>query len=178
MPYRIERLRPPVPDADIRALARLLADTVNSGSAVSFLAPLGVADAEAWWRGLFAEATPRTVILVARDDAGITGTVQLHPAWAPNQPHRGDIAKLMVDRSARGAGLGARLMEAIEREARAVGCDLLVLDTREGDAAERLYTKLGWTRVGVIPRYALDPDGASFHGTVLFYKELAAPRGT
>lgn len=157
---------------DIRALAELLVDTVDSGSAVSFLAPLPVETAEEWWRRTITTAPPRAIVLVARDGGRIVGTVQLQPSWAPNQPHRGDIAKLIVHRRARRTGLGSKLMQQIEADAASAGYRLLTLDTRRGDGAEQLYHKLGWTRVGVIPRYAVDPDGRTPHDTVIFYKEL------
>ena len=105
-PPTIERLNPPVGDADFRALAALLVDAVDSGAAVSFLAPLTLEAAEAWWRKTVRGADPRAIFLVVRNAEGIVGTVQLHPAWAPNQPHRADVAKLIVHRRARGAGLG------------------------------------------------------------------------
>lgn len=106
----IERLIPPVAEADLRALALLLVDAVESGAAVGFLAPLDLEAAQRWWHGVLATARPGAVVLVARDAAGIAGTVQLHPAWAPNQPHRAEVAKLLVHRRARGTGLGTRLM--------------------------------------------------------------------
>lgn len=173
----IERLAPPGSDADITQLAELLIDAVHGGSAVSFLAPLSMDDAREWWRNTIASARAQAIFLVARDDQGIAGTVQLHPSWAPNQPHRGDIAKLIVHRRARGAGLGSRLMLEIEDAARSAGYGLLTLDTKRGDTAERLYERLGWTRVGVIPRYAVDPDGVTPHDTVIFFKELNAIGG-
>lgn len=142
-----------------------------SGAAVSFLAPLTLEHAAAWWRATLDAAHPRAVVLVARDDAGIVGTVQLHPAWAPNQPHRAEIAKLLVHRRSRRAGLGVQLMHAIEEAARLDGFRLLTLDAKQGAPAEQLYRRLGWTAVGAIPRYALDPDGTP-HGAVIFYKEL------
>jgi GNAT superfamily N-acetyltransferase len=158
-------------DADVRSLALLLIDAVDSGAAVSFLAPLPRESAEEWWRKTLS-SSPSAMILVARDEEGIVGTVQLHPFWAPNQPHRADVAKLMVHRRARGAGLGRRLMEAVEEAARGAGLRLLTLDAKRGGAAEHLYRKLGWTHAGTIPRYALDPDGKALHDTVIFYKEL------
>ena len=170
-PLRIDRLTHPVSEADLRGLAELLVDAVTSGAAVSFLPPLTVETAEAWWRKTIATADPKTIFLVARDTEGIVGTVQLHPSWAPNQPHRGDIAKLVVHRRSRRTGLGAKLMTAIEREARQAGLTLLTLDTKQGDGAEQLYRREGWTEVGVIPKYALNPDG-TMHGTVVFYKDL------
>src|SRR5262249_43126014 len=131
----IERLVPPASDADCRGLAELLVDAVSSGAAVSFLSPLGVAQAEDWWRRMLSRPDPRTIVLVARAGRGIAGSVQLHPAWAPNQPHRADVAKLLVHRRSQRAGLGARLMESIEDEARRAGFRLLTLDARRGGAA-------------------------------------------
>src|SRR5687767_4571875 len=106
MAYVIEQLTAPVGEDDLRALGELLADTVNDGAAVSFVAPLSVETASAWWKKTIETAHPRAVFLVARDAEGIAGSVQLHPAWAPNQPHRGDIAKLLVHRRTRRSGLG------------------------------------------------------------------------
>ena len=171
--YTLEHLRPPVAEADLEGLAHLLIDAVESGAAVSFLLPLPLDRARDWWRQVIAAADPRAIVLVARDAEGITGTVQLHPAWAPNQPHRGDIAKLIVHRRARQLGLGAALMHTIEKRAREGGYKLLTLDAKRGGAAERLYRRLGWQCVGTIPRYALDTDGHTPHDTVIFYKELA-----
>jgi GNAT superfamily N-acetyltransferase len=169
----IERLQAPVTARDLRDLSRLLSDAVDSGAAVSFLAPLPESQAEEWWRGTFAALSPRAVILVARDGEGIAGSVQLHPSWAPNQPHRAEIAKLLVHRRARTAGLGSELMRAIEAEARRAGITLLTLDAKEGGAAERLYRREGWTESGRIPGYALDPDGKALHATVIFYKRIS-----
>lgn len=170
-PPVIERLARPSSEADLRALAELLADAVNAGSAVSFLPPLTVERALGWWRDTLAESGPGAVFLVARDTQGIAGGVQVHPAWAPNQPHRGDIAKLIVHRRARGQGLGTLLMEAAEAAARAAGLTLLTLDTKRGDTAERLYRRLGWTEMGSIPGFAINPDGSP-QESVFFYKHL------
>ena len=169
----IERLATPVSEADLRSLALLLVDAVESGAAVSFLT---VTEAQAldWWRKQFGAPASGSIVLVARDDQGIVGSVQLHPSWAPNQPHRADVAKLIVHRRARRRGLGAEMMAAVEREAANAGYRLLVLDSKRGDAGERLYRRLGWNVVGTIPRYALDTDGRTPHDTVLFYKELGA----
>lgn len=171
----IERLAPPVSDTDLGELADVLVDAVASGAAVSFLT-LTRPEALAWWQGVLASPDPRPIVLVARDAEGIAGTVQLHPSWAPNQPHRADVAKLMVHRRARRRGIARRLMEAVEREAAAAGYTLLVLDSKRGDAGERLYRALGWTVVGTIPRFALDTDGATPHDTVVFFRELPAAR--
>jgi len=133
--------------------------------------PFSVADARAWWQATIERADPRAVILVARDEQGIAGTVQMHPAWPPNQPHRADIAKLLVHPRARRHGIGRALMSAIEQHAHDNGFTLLTLDTARGDGAEFLYTNTGWQRVGVIPDYALYPDGRSCD-TVVFYKKV------
>jgi len=167
----IERLIPPAGDSDVRALARLLVDAVESGAAVSFLAPLTLEQAEDWWREAISAARLGAIFLVARDPDGVVGTVQLHPAWAPNQPHRAEIAKLLVHRRSHRTGLGTRLMQAIEDAARHAGFGLLTLDAKRGEAAERLYRRLGWTSAGAIPGYALDPDGTP-HDAVIFYKKL------
>jgi acetyltransferase len=170
--HTIEQLVLPVSDPDIRALALLLVDAVESGAAISFLPPLTLERAEEWWRKTIATAHPNAIFLVCRDAAGIVGTVQLHPAWAPNQPHRADIAKLMVHRRSRRTGVGRHLMQSIEDAARHAGFKLLTLDTKRGDAAEHLYPQLGWTQAGIIPNYALNSDG-TLHDTVIFYKELS-----
>lgn len=172
-PPVIERLTPPVADADLRSLAELLVDAVESGAAVSFVAPLTVGQAEAWWRRTVSASPPAgPIVLVVREGDEIVGTVQLQPAWAPNQPHRAEVAKLLVHRRGRRAGLGTRLMRAVEGAARDAGFVLMTLDAKRGGAAERLYRKLGWTHAGTIPGYAVDPDGKTPHDAVIFYKRL------
>ena len=168
----IERLKLPVSEADLASLAEVLLDAVESGAAVSFLA-LTRDQAKDWWRKLLSRPAAGAIILVARDAEGVVGTVQLHPSWAPNQPHRADVMKLMVHRRGRRQGLGRQLMLGLECEARGAGFRLLTLDSKRGDAGEALYRALGWSVVGTIPRYALDPDGTP-HDTVVFYKELLA----
>ena len=160
------------PSADIvDGLAALLMDAVDDNAGLSFMSDLTFEAAAAWWRKLLADASPRTVVLIARDEQGIVGTVQLQPAWAPNQPHRADVAKLIVHRRARGRGVARALMHAIDQQARDQDFSLLVLDTCKGGAAEQLYASLGWTRVGEVPRFALNPD-RSWCDTVFFYKQL------
>lgn len=173
----IERLRRPASDVDIQQLALLLVDAVESGAAVSFLAPLSLKRAEEWWRHTVSSASDRAIILVARDDAGIAGSVQAHPAWAPNQPHRADVVKLLVHRRARRRGIARMLMRELETAARASGFTLLTLDAKRGEAAERLYRDMGWLDAGVIPAYAFDADGTP-HDAVLLYKHLADARLT
>jgi ribosomal protein S18 acetylase RimI-like enzyme len=164
---RVERAS----DDVVRGLTDVLMDAVKSGAGVSFMSDLTTEHAAAWWRKTLDGASPRTVILVARDAQGILGTVQLQPSWAPNQPHRGDVAKLIVHRRARGRGVARALMQALELHAREQQFTLLLLDTCKGSAAERLYTSLGWTRVGEVPNFALNPDG-SWCDTVFFYRTI------
>lgn len=170
--WRIDRVVTPVSDSDLDGLSQLLVDAVDSGAAVSFLAPLPVEAARDWWRASLAGVHPRGVVLAARDPSGLIGTVQIQPAWAPNQPHRAEVVKLLVHRRARGRGVGRGLMLAIEQAAIAQGFTLLTLDARRGGVADRLYERLGWTRVGVIPRYAVDADGRGLHDTVIYFKPL------
>jgi GNAT superfamily N-acetyltransferase len=154
----IEVVPRPAAVADLAELARLLVD-VASGASVSFMSPLSVSEARQWWRTTLEQANPRAIVLVARDELGIAGSVSLHPAWPPNQPHRAEITKLLVHRRARRLGIGRALMAEIEERGRAAGFTLLTLDTVRGDPGEQLYTNAGWPRVGVIPAYALYSDG-------------------
>jgi GNAT superfamily N-acetyltransferase len=174
LPVRIERLSRDATNRDVAELTALLLDAVDSGAGVSFMAGLSAVEAETWWRASIAAVPPRGAILVARDADGIVGSVQLQPAWAPNQPHRADVAKLMVHRRGRNRGIARALMEALERAAEDAGFTLLLLDTCQGSAAERLYLSLGWVHVGVVPGFALNPDH-SLCDTVFFYKRLTAP---
>jgi len=137
------------------------------------MAPFSKADAESFFENVLREVeNGRRILLAAFLDSELVGTVQIVTATPPNQPHRADVAKLLVLRSARGQGIGARLMKQVEEDSRLAGKTLLVLDTVTGDAGEKLYTRLGWTRVGVIPNYALYPDG-NWCDTTIFYKQLS-----
>jgi GNAT superfamily N-acetyltransferase len=158
-------------------LSAVLVDCVEGGASVSFMAPMRRETADAFWRGVAdGVAAGDRVLLAAEDGEGgeILGTVQVVFAWPENQPHRGDVAKMLVRRAARRRGVGAALMRAAESAALEAGRTLLVLDTVTGGDAERLYARLGWTRVGVVPNYALMPDGRPCD-TTIFYKAL--PRG-
>jgi ribosomal protein S18 acetylase RimI-like enzyme len=153
-------------------LAAVLVDCVAGGASVSYLAPFSHADARAAFDAFAVEVEQgRRLLLAALANGEVVGTVQVILALPPNQPHRGEIAKLLVHRSARKRGVAQLLMERAEAEARAEGKTLLVLDTVTGDNAERLYERLGWTRVGVIPGYALYPDGRPCD-TTIFWKAL------
>ena len=153
-------------------LADVLFDCVAAGASVSYMAPFSHEDARRVFEVFAAEVEDgRRLLLAAFAGADLVGTVQVVLAVPPNQPHRAEIAKLLVRRSARRRGIAQRLMERAEVEARAEGRTLLVLDTVTGDAAERLYERLGWNRVGVIPDYALYPDGRPCDTTV-FWKSI------
>ena len=169
----IRRLGPNEAAASVGALADVLIDCVHGGASVSFMAPLPRDKALTFWRNV-ADGVARNerVLLVAEDASGaIVGTVQLITAMPDNQPHRADVAKMLVHRRARRQGLAQRLMAAVEAAARDAGKTVLVLDTATGGDAERLYERAHWHRVGVVPDYALMPDGA-FCGTTFFYKKL------
>ena len=161
-------------EAQARAadLAAILEDCVEGNASVSFMAPLARATALAFWRKVAdGVAAGGRILLVAEDGRGRwLGTVQLVLDLPENQPHRADLAKMLVIRDARRQGVGAALMQAAEAAARTAGRTLLVLDTASAEA-ERLYARAGWQRVGVIPDYALNPDG-SFCDTVLYYRKL------
>lgn len=163
-----------VSDEQVRQLAALLIDCVDGGASVSFMHPLPADHAERFWRRVAdgVAAGERTLLVAEHGDGTIVGTVQLLLAQPDNQPHRADVAKMLVHRSARRRGLGAALMRAAEDAARAAGKSLLVLDTVTGGDAERLYARLGWQRVGVIPDYALWPRGG-LCATTVFYRRVA-----
>jgi GNAT superfamily N-acetyltransferase len=164
---RLERLG----EGEIAALAAVLTDCVEQGASVSFMLPMTKAKAAAFWRSQ-GEAVARAeqVVLGARLNGTLVGTVSLLLAQPENQPHRADVAKMLVRHEARGRGIGARLLAAVEAEARRQGRTLLVLDTAS-EAAARLYARGGWQRVGEIPDYALWPQGG-LCATTVFYKRL------
>jgi GNAT superfamily N-acetyltransferase len=153
-------------------LADVLIDCVEGDASVSFMHPLTRDRALAFWRRVADDvAAGERALLVAEDARGVCGTVQLAFAQQENQPHRADLAKMLVHRRVRRQGLGAALMRAAEATARDCGKTLLVLDTVTGGDAERLYESLGWKRVGSIPDYALMPRGGLV-ATTVFYREL------
>ena len=160
-------------DAQVDALADLLIDCVDGGASVGFMQPLSRERAVAFWRLVERGVSAgERVLFVADDSLGTCGSVQLILAQPENQPHRADLSKLLVHRRARRQGLGAELMRAAEAAALDCGRTLLVLDTATGEA-ERLYERLGWTRVGTIPNYALLPEG-SWCATTIYYRDLSA----
>jgi GNAT superfamily N-acetyltransferase len=159
-------------DAQIDELADVLIDCVEGGASVSFMHPLTRERAVAFWRHVAQGVIARErALLVASDSHGICGTVQLVLKQPENQPHRADLAKMLVHRRARRQGLGAALMRAAEDLGRECGKTLLVLDAVTGGDASRLYARLGWERVGDIPGYALFPRGG-FCGTTYYYRGI------
>ena len=161
-----------VDEAQIDALADVLIDCVEGDASVSFMHPLTRERAVAFWRRVAGDvAAAERALLVAEDAQGLCGTVQLIFDLPENQPHRGDLAKMIVHRRVRRQGLGAALMRAAEDTARDCGKTLLVLDAVTGGDAARLYERLGWVRVGDIPRYALMPRGG-FCSTTYYYRDL------
>lgn len=173
-PFAVRALSAEEAHARAAELAGVLVDCVEGGASVSFMAPLAPEKAlDFWRRAADGVAAGARILLVAEDAATgeLAGTVQLLLDLPENQPHRAEIAKMLVRRSARRRGLGSLLMRAAADAARDAGRTLLVLDTVTGGDAERLYARLGWTRAGVIPGYALMPDGRPC-ATTIFYKSL------
>ena len=170
-PANVHRLLT-VNDVQLQSLAEVLIDCVSGGASVSFMHPLSPEKALAFWRVVAQGVTTgERALLVVEDDSGIVGTVQLVLAQPENQPHRADVAKMLVHRRARRQGLGEALMQAAEREARVCGKTLLMLDTTVGMDAERLYTRLGWQRFGEVPGHALLAHGG-LSDTAFFYRLL------
>jgi GNAT superfamily N-acetyltransferase len=168
----VRRLSPTEAREQLDALAGVLADCVAGGASVGYLDPFSHADARAVYDDYLRDAEQgRRIILGAFLDGNLVGTAQLVLAVPPNQPHRAEVARVLVHRSARRRGIAQRLMEQLEQEARAEGKTLLVLDAVTGGDAARLYDHLGWNTVGVIPDYALYPDGR-FCDTTVFWKAL------
>lgn len=163
---------PTLGEREIQGLSEVLIDCVEGGASVSFMLPMTRAKAEAYWQSIaISVARDERLVFAAEDaDGTLLGTVQVILSQPENQPHRGDLAKMLVHRRARRRGVGAALLIAAEAEAFHAGKTLLVLDTASDDA-ERLYTRQGWQYCGQIPDYALMPDGA-LCATTLFYKFL------
>jgi GNAT superfamily N-acetyltransferase len=168
----IRRLRTGELAAELDSLAHVLHDCVEGGASIGFMWPYTHEDARTFFEGVAAEVERgNRLLLAAYDEGELVGTVQVILTLPPNQPHRGEITKLLVHRGARGRGVAQRLMEAAEEEARAEGKTLLVLDAVTDGDAFRLYTRMGWTRVGDVPNFALYPDGRPC-ATTYFWKGL------
>ncbi len=170
-PWSVRRLLA-VDDGQMEALADVLIDCVEGGASVSFMLPLTRQRALAFWRRVAADVEAgRRALLIAEDAGGICGTVQLVFDLPENQPHRGDLAKMLVHHRARRKGLGEALMRAAEATAVDCGKTLLVLDAVTGGDAARLYERLGWVKVGDVPNFALYPEGG-YCSTTYYYRDL------
>ena len=169
----IRQLAAPEGRLYLQALADVLLDCVQGGASVGFMASLSKADAQSFFQNVLEQVQKgNRILLAAFIDSKLVGTIQIVTAMPPNQPHRADVAKLLVLRSARRQGVGRLLVKHVEEPARLVGKTLLVLDTVTGDPAESLYLSSGWNKLGVIPRYALYPDG-TWCDTTIFWKQLS-----
>ncbi len=159
---------------NLDALAEILEASVNAGGSIGFIQPFSMNESRDFWRRkVFPLVTQGgRILLVAETDARITGTVQLDIDLPPNQPHRGEVAKLIVHPDFRGRGIAKRLIVALENRARDLGMRLLTLDTRTGDTAEPLYSSLGFEIAGVIPGYCRAPDEDRYDSTTYMYKAL------
>lgn len=167
-------LDPHAIEANVSALAQIMADCVNMGGAIGYMAPMSTtAAARFWFNIVMPDAAQGHRIVFAAKSAGIVvGSVQLITAMPPNQPHRAEIAKMMVAPTARRQGIGRMLMEQAMARAKGMGKTLLTLDTRTGDVAAALYASVGFQVAGDIPDYALDPDGKGLHATTFLYRRL------
>ena len=158
--------------AAIPELAALIVDAVASGAGVNFLEGVSLDEAATWWRLREDDvASGRTTTFVALDDGRIVGSTLLVRSVNPNSPHRAEIGKVIVLQSHRRRGLASALMRAAEDRACSEGRWLLVLDTVSGSAADAFYRSLGWQETGVVPNYALNPDGRPWAAT-FFWKDL------
>ncbi len=171
--FRIDSLTGSQAEILIPQFIELLRDAVDSGASIGFIPPLQESDAIAFWRKIISDVDAGTrVLLVAQNDGQLVGTVQLGLETRLNSLHRAEVQKLIVHNHARGQGIGAQLMKAIEAEAHKHNRSLLVLDTIQGDSGDRLYRRLGYIEAGVIPNYARNGAGV-LEPTVLFYKLLS-----
>ena len=153
-------------------LADILVACVEAGASVSFMLPLPVAKARAYVReAARSVARSERLLFAAWSDGRIVGTAQIAFAPQENQPHRAEVQKMLVHPDARRRGLGRMLLAAAERAANESGRTLLTLDTGVGGEGESLYRAAGWQEAGVIPFYALWPDGRPC-ATRFFYRQL------
>ncbi len=174
MTHQIRLISPDEARVRREALAELFIDAVEGGAQINFIHPMTREKADRWWdKVLPGHAAGERLILVAEQEGRIDGTVQVVFAGPENQPHRADVAKMLVHSRARRKGLGARLLKAAEEAARAAGRTLLILDTVEGREGHRLYERGGWTMFGIVPGYSLEVDGVTRTPVSFFYKSLS-----
>lgn len=174
MNHVIRALSPAEARARRAELADIFVDSVEGGAQINFIAPMSREKADQWWDKAFpSHESGERIILVAERDGRLDGMVHVVFAGPENQPHRADVAKMLVHSRARRQGLGARLLAAAEEAARAAGKTLLILDTVEGREGHRLYLRGGWTMFGVVPGYSLEVDGSATTPVSFFYKDLS-----
>ena len=163
-------------EANVAALSRILVDSVADGAAIGFMAPVSAQQAKRFWLEDVRKAVEagQRLAFGARHDDELLGTVQLLTAMPPNQPHRCEIAKMIVHPHARRLGIGRALMSHALERARELGKTLVTLDTRTGDVAEPLYASVGFEVAGIIPDFAFDPDGRAKHATTYMYRRIGA----
>jgi ribosomal protein S18 acetylase RimI-like enzyme len=156
------------------ALARILVDSVGGGAAIGFMAPVSFDDALLFWsRDVAGEIdSNRRILFVAEKGGRVVGTVQVIVGMPANQPHRCEVAKMIVAPAARRQGIGRALISHAIGYAQQIGKTLITLDTRTGDAATPLYLSVGFEVAGIIPDYAWDPDGRARHATTYMFRRL------
>lgn len=170
--FTISKVHPDQEQSILPALIELLQDTVANGASIGFLPPLSTEEAHTYWTSVFQDVARHTcILLITQDEGQLIGSIQLGLATKPNALHRAEVQKLFVLQSQRRRGIGRALLQAIEQIAREEKRTLLVLDTRQGDAAEQLYHTTGYHEVGTIPAYARNTNG-TLDATVFFYKIL------
>jgi ribosomal protein S18 acetylase RimI-like enzyme len=170
----IKRLTDDALEAGLDGLSDIIMTSVSAGAAISFLQPLERSHAKSFWETqVFPQVrNGNRVLLAAIADANLVGTVQLDTMLPPNQPHRCEVSKMAVHPDHRRKGIARALMQALEAQAKALGKTLITLDTKTGDAAQHLYTSLGYEEAGIVPGFALDPDGRKLHSTTYMYKRI------
>ncbi|WP_040665540.1 GNAT family N-acetyltransferase [Nitratireductor aquibiodomus] len=170
----IERVDAGEAERILPELAALLHACVHDGASIGFILPFGIEDAAGFWRGTILPAlvSGGRILFIARQGSALAGSVQLVVDTPPNQPHRVEASKLLVDPAFRRRGIGRALMGALEGEARSLGRSLITLDTRTGDRAEPLYAALGFSVAGIIPGYCRDPFHNHLDATTVMYKRL------
>lgn len=174
MAFSIEKLNAESIAGNLDKLAELLLDGVNSGASISFIQPFDIEQATSFWRNTVmpSVASGERVLFIAKAGQELVGTVQLIVELPPNQAHRCEVSKLMVDSQQRGKGTGKRLMLHVLEYAQSIGKSLITLDTRTDDVSEKLYQSIGFEIAGVIPSFAKDPDSDTLSGTTYMYKHL------
>ncbi|WP_152667952.1 GNAT family N-acetyltransferase [Aneurinibacillus tyrosinisolvens] len=152
----------------IDKLSELLVKVVEDGASIGFLPPMERSEARKYWETVL---RPEVILFIARINDEVVGSVQLHLSTKQNGSHRAEIGKLMTHPDFRCNGIGRSLMQEAEKRAKLEGRSLLILDTREGDPSNHLYTSIGFVESGRIPEYARSASG-ELHASVFYYKSF------